>query len=115
MAKKHPSCCVGQPTRSPARIRLEWEFWEALDETCNLDHVEYEELFSRIAKVAPRKGLTSAIRVFVLQQIRRREHAAQREVLRLLQPSGPVPRRLRHLDRRGGEVPETPVRVAERD
>lgn len=87
MGKKRPNYLVGQSVRGHASIRLEQEFWMAVDEICSLEHLEYEELVRRIALAGPRKGLTSAIRVFVLQHVRRRERAtAQREVLRLIRP-----------------------------
>jgi len=87
MGKKRPNCLVSQSTRNSARIRLESEFWTALDEICSLEHLEYEELVRRIAIAGSRDGVTSAIRVFVLQHVRRRERAAaHREALLLIRP-----------------------------
>lgn len=85
MRKNRSSSRPDQLNRRLASIRLESEFWVALDEICEFEGVDYEELVRRIESAAPAGRLTSTIRVFVLQHVSRRERAAaQREVIRLI-------------------------------
>ena len=59
-------------------IRLEPEFWEALDEISYIEKVDRNELVRRIESAAPETQRTSAVRVFVLQHFRDRCFASDR-------------------------------------
>jgi predicted DNA-binding ribbon-helix-helix protein len=63
-------------TRLRTSIRLEPEFWEALDEICYIENVDRNELVCRIESAEPTTGRTSAVRVLILQHLRSRERSA---------------------------------------
>lgn len=48
-------------------IRLEPEFWRALDQICEREQVTRNQLVRRVKSAAPDTLLTSAVRVFILK------------------------------------------------
>jgi predicted DNA-binding ribbon-helix-helix protein len=58
-------------------IRLEPEFWHALDQISEREKVDRNELIRRVENAAPEGVRTSAVRVFVLEYFRDRERAAE--------------------------------------
>lgn len=67
-------------TRLRTSIRLEPEFWGALDEICYIEKVDRNELVRRIESAAPDTPRTSAVRVFILQHLRNRDRCFASEV-----------------------------------
>ena len=51
-------------------IALEPEFWDALSEICNEQHKSMPQLISSIDEKRQDRTLSSALRVYVLQQFR---------------------------------------------
>jgi predicted DNA-binding ribbon-helix-helix protein len=59
-------------------ISLEAEFWDALKDAAAVRHVPLRRLVAEIDAERGAHNLSSAIRVFVLAEIRRRAHLAAR-------------------------------------
>jgi len=57
-------------TRCRTSIRLEPEFWRALDQICERECVDRKELVRRIEDAATESPRTSAVRVFILEYFR---------------------------------------------
>ena len=75
----------GLTATTPRTIRLEPEFWEALDDICARESIHRDELIRLVKKAAPKALRSCAVRVFILQYYRNRERAvAHREGLRLI-------------------------------
>jgi predicted DNA-binding ribbon-helix-helix protein len=64
-------------------ISLEEPFWEALREIAERDKISIQALIGRVDAERSEQNLSSAIRVFVLTDLRRR--------LSVTQPGGPPP------------------------
>jgi predicted DNA-binding ribbon-helix-helix protein len=60
----------------PSRIRLEPEFWEALDDICARESTDCKKLIRKVHRAAPKALRACSLRVFILQYYRNRERAA---------------------------------------
>jgi predicted DNA-binding ribbon-helix-helix protein len=70
MPEFRKSRLINRNVRGPqcrTSIRLEPEFWAALDDICKREQLGRNELVRRVESAAPEARRTSAVRVFILQ------------------------------------------------